>query len=360
MNVISAIMAVFALLGAADRMLDNRFGLGKEFEKGFHLLGALSLAMLGMLVIYPLIAQWITPAADAIYHALGIDPSLLPTILLANDLGGGALARQMAVDPEMGRFNGLVVSCMMGGTISFTIPYVLDSVDKRQHEMLLMGLLCGVVTIPLGCLVAGIVMAVPMGALLANLLPLLLVSVIIGLGLVFFPGACTRIFRWLGVIIKLLITVGLALGILRYLTGIELVPGLGTLEDAAAIVFNCAVVLSGAFPMLYIIRKLFGKALTRFGEKIGVNDVSAMGLLSTLAASQPTFEMMANMDKKGVMLNGAFAVSAAFVFADHLAFTLAFDPGYLPGVIVGKLVAGVTSLIVANVVYNMTAKNKAA
>ena len=359
METIAAIMAVFSLLGAADRMLGNRFGLGEEFEKGFQLLGSLALAMLGMLVMSPLIAEWINPAAQAIYQALGIDPSLLPTILLANDLGGGALARQMAVDTELGRFNGLVVSSMMGGTISFTIPYVLDNVDKKQHEPLLLGLLCGVVTIPLGCLVAGVVMGVPFGALLGNLLPLLLVSIIIGLGLVFFPGACTRIFRWLGVLIKLLITVGLALGILRFLTGIELVKGLGTLEDAFAIVFNCAVVLSGAFPMLHLIKLALGKGLARFGEKIGVNDVSAMGLLSTLAASQPTYEMMARMDKKGVMLNGAFSVSAAFVFADHLAFTLAFDPGYLPGVIVGKLVAGVTSVIAANIVWRLTAKRSA-
>ena len=36
----------------------------------------------------------------------------------------------------------------------------------------------------------------------------------------------------------------------------------------------------------------------------------------------------------------AFAVSAAFVFGDHLAFTLSYNSAYIVAVIVGKLVAG--------------------
>lgn len=35
MSFMSKLALAFALLGALDRMLGNRFGLGKEFEKGF-------------------------------------------------------------------------------------------------------------------------------------------------------------------------------------------------------------------------------------------------------------------------------------------------------------------------------------
>ena len=52
----------------------------------------------------------------------------------------------------------------------------------------------------------------------------------------------------------------------------------------------------------------------------------------------------------------AFAVSASFVFGDHLAFTMAFDEGFVPAMIVGKLISGVAAFAAAVFVYRMTEK----
>ena len=38
MNVISWVMAIFAVSGAVDLIFGNRLGLGKEFEKGFEMM----------------------------------------------------------------------------------------------------------------------------------------------------------------------------------------------------------------------------------------------------------------------------------------------------------------------------------
>jgi ethanolamine transporter len=62
--------------------------------------------------------------------------------------------------------------------------------------------------------------------------------------------------------------------------------------------------------------------------------------------------MAEKMDKKGIVLNMAFAVSGAFVFAGHLAFTVSFNADFLVPVIIGKLTAGVCAVILANFVYN--------
>ena len=40
-------MAIFALLGALDRIFGSRFGLGKQFEEGILAIGALSLYISG-------------------------------------------------------------------------------------------------------------------------------------------------------------------------------------------------------------------------------------------------------------------------------------------------------------------------
>ena len=61
-------MLFFALLGALDRILGNKLGIGKEFEKGFLLLGQLVLSMMGMIIIAPVIAELLSPAFDFVYN----------------------------------------------------------------------------------------------------------------------------------------------------------------------------------------------------------------------------------------------------------------------------------------------------
>ena len=341
MNAIKYVMLFFAMLGALDRIIGNRFGLGKEFEKGFMLLGNMALSMIGMIVISPLIADLLEPVFAFVSGTLRIEPSIIPASLFANDMGGAPLAKEIAVDEGMGMFNALVVSSMLGCTISFTIPYALGIVEARQHKPLLLGLLCGIVTIPLGCLIGSLVLQLPLGALLMNLLPLVLFSVLVAVGLLLCPDACVKIFNGFGIFIKILITIGLALSVLRFLTGIEVIKGLATLEEGAAVCLNAAAVMSGAFPLMAVVSRLLTKPRKQLGRRMGVGETAAMGFLSSLATSMITFPMMKDMEDKGVLLNAAFSVSAAFTFAGHLAFTMAFDARHITSMIVAKLTEGV-------------------
>ena len=357
MNAVAVIMTVFSCVGALDRIAGNRFGLGKEFEKGLHLFGVMALSMIGMIVISPLAAKLLRPALDAMYTTLGFDPSVVASLIFANDMGGASLAAEVAKDAQLGRFNGLITASMMGCLISFTVPFATDCVKPGQHKWLLTGLLCGVVTIPVGCICGGFIMGVPAGALLYNMLPLTIFSALVAAGLLLVPNVCIKIFGILGVILKILITLGLMLSIITYLTGFEVIKGLGSLEDAGAICLNASVVMTGAFPLIALLSRLFKKPLEAMGRRIGINETAALGFVGTLASSVTAFELMDRMDPKGVVLNSAFAVSAAFVLADHLAFTLAFDAAWLPGLIAGKLLAGVSSVVLANIIYGMSRKH---
>ena len=58
MDVLTILILIFALLGALDRILGNKFGLGKEFERGFQLLGTMALSTMGMLIIAPLLIMY--------------------------------------------------------------------------------------------------------------------------------------------------------------------------------------------------------------------------------------------------------------------------------------------------------------
>ena len=80
---------------------------------------------------------------------------------------------------------------------------------------------------------------------------------------------------------------------------------------------------------------------------MGIDGVSVAGLIATLANSIATFDMVKDMDRRGKVVNMAFAVSGAFVFGDHLAFTAGFDASMITAMIVGKLTAGILAVLAA-------------
>ena len=353
---LATIMAIFAVIGALDKITGNHLKLGDEFEKGLHTLGPLSLSMLGMMTIAPVLADLILPLITPVANAIGFDPSAVAGILIANDMGGAALADSVAADPVLGAFHGLCVASMLGATVSFTIPVALQSAKKENHDDVLLGLLCGISTIPVGCFISGLVMGISPIKVILNLLPAILISLIIVIGLLKFPKATIKVFSVFGKIISILITCGLALGIFQTLTGKVIIENTAPLMESAATVFTICITLAGTFPLIAIISKILKKPLSALGKKLELDDTSVIGLIATLANSIATMESADKMNRKGRVLNLAFAVSAAFVFGDHLAFTLSYNGEYIVPVIIGKLVAGITALVLASLLVKKIKK----
>ena len=359
MNAISIVILCFALFGAFDYLIGNKIGVGKEFVYAFSLFAPMALSMLGMIVIAPAIGVLLTPFFDAFYKLFAIDPSVIPASLFANDMGGMSLALAITKTEEIGNFNGFVVSSMLGCVISFTIPFSLGIVKKENHKELFLGLLCGIATIPVGCYVAGLVCGIAPLPLLLNLLPLIVIALIIGVCLVVIPNVCIKCFTVFGYVMKVLGVVGLCLSVFTFLTGIQIHESLDTFENAAFICANACVTLSGALPLMFIVSKLLKRPLESFGSKLGINSVSMLGFLSSLVTNASTFGVSDKMDKKGLVLNSAFAVSASFVFGAHLAFTMAFDQTYIVPMIIGKLISGVCAVILAILVTARSYENEA-
>lgn len=345
---LATVMAVFAVIGALDKITGNHLKLGDEFEKGIKTLGPLSLSMLGMMTIAPVLADLLLPLITPVANAVGFDPSALAGILIANDMGGAALADSVAKTPLLGAFHGLVVAAMLGATVSFTIPVALQSSSPENHNDVLSGLLCGICTIPVGCFVSGVVMGISPVTVIINLIPALIISAIIIVGLLKFPKGTIKAFGIFGKFITILVTCGLALGIFQTLTGKIILKNTAPLTESAQTVFMICITLAGTFPLIAIISKILKKPLSALGKKTGLDEVSVIGLIATLANSIATMESADKMNRKGRVLNLAFAVSAAFVFGDHLAFTLAYNGEYIVPVIIGKLVAGVFALLMAS------------
>ena len=341
------VMAIFAGLGALDRIFGNRFGLGKEFADGIQAMGSLALAMLGIICLAPVLAAILKPIVVPVFSFLGADPAMFAGTILACDMGGGSLARELTQDSQAALLGGVITGSMLGATVVFTIPVALGILEEEDRPYLAKGILCGIVTVPVGILVGGIVAGFPLGMVARNLIPIVLIGAAIALGLWKAEGAMIRGFSHFGKIITGLITVGLAAAIIERLTGHVLIPGLESLEAGFLTVGEIAIVLAGAFPLVYAVTRIFRKPLLRFGKGLGINDAAAAGLVASLANSIATFGMVKDMDNRGKVVNIAFAVSAAFVFGDHLGFTAGFAPQMLPAMILGKLAGGVAAVALA-------------
>lgn len=353
-EIIMYIMVIFAVLGALDKIIGNKFGLGEKFEEGIMAIGALAISMVGIIALAPVLAELLKPVIVPIFGFLGADPAMFAGSILANDMGGAPLAQALAIDPQAGLFGGLIVGSMLGPTIVFTIPVALGIIEESDRTYLATGVLAGVIAVPFGSFVGGVVAGFPIMMVLRNLIPIIIFAVLIALGLWKFQEAMVTGFTYFGKFVVAVIIIGLAAGIVEQLLGIVLIPGMNPISEGFTVVADIAIVLAGAFPLVYVITKVFKKPLLKLGKVLGMNDVAAAGLVASLANSIPMFGMMKDMDARGKIINVAFAVCAAFVFGDHLGFTAGFDQEMIFPMIVGKLVGGIVGVLVAIFIANKT------
>ena len=341
------VMAIFAVLGAVDRIAGNRLGLGQEFENGILAMGSLAMAMLGIIAIAPVLAAVLRPVVVPVFGFLGADPAMFAGTILACDMGGGALAQALTADPDAALLGGVITGSMLGATVVFTIPVAMGILRQEDRPAMAKGILCGIVTIPVGVFVGGVVAGFSFSMVLKNCVPIVFIAALIAFGLWKAENAMIKGFGWFGKGVTALITVALAAAIVETLTGYTIIPGMESLSVGFETVGAIAIVLAGAFPLVYAVTKLLRKPLLRLGKRLGINDAAAAGLVASLANSIATFNMVKDMDSRGKVVNIAFAVSAAFVFGDHLGFTAGFAPQMLGAVIAGKLAGGISAVALA-------------
>ena len=351
-EIIMYIMMFFMLIAAVDRILSQfggsaRFlgklgksieGSGGQFEEGFMAMGALGLAMVGMTALAPVLAHLLGPVIIPLYEMLGANPSMFAGTLLACDMGGFFLAKELA-----------------GGDVA---------------AWMALGVLAGIVTIPIGCIAGGLVamysgveingqpVEFTFALILMNMIPVIIVAVLVALGLKFIPEKMINGFQIFAKFLVALITIGLAAAVIKFLLGWELIPGLdpifmapgdqpGEVMRAIEVIGSISCVLLGAYPMVLLLTRWFEKPLMRVGNLLKINNMAAGGMVATLANNIPMFGMMKQMDTRGKVINCAFSVSAAFALGDHLGFAAANMNAMIFPMIVGKLVGGVTAIGVA-------------
>lgn len=374
-TVIVYIIMICAVIGAFAAIKNPDQGIGKEFMSGLQTIGHIFVPAAGIMASIPYLTWFINKFISPAFQAIGADPALAATSILATDMGGYQLAEALKATNE-GWIMAMIVGYMAGATIVFSIPMGLAMLDKRDHKYMALGIMSGVLTIPIGAFLASVLVvlfnteirdvisttaaspyefAISYGQIFINLVPLLVFVILIAAGLKFFPRAMVSGFMIFGRVMDAGIKIVLVFSIVEIFTGFfstvfgawgfhpimaDEADQFRALETAGYI----GIMLAGAFPMVYLLRKYASKPLEAAGKKIGLSSIGSAGILATMANILAMFALVREMRPKDKVINISFAVCAAFMLGDHLSFTANFQPNIILPVIIGKLAAGVIAI----------------
>lgn len=340
-------MLTFSILAGIDKLLNNKYGLGAKFDEGFKAMGGLALTIIGIYSLSPIIASAATPILQPIANLIHVDPSVFIGSILATDLGAYNTSLQIAKNEGMVAFNGVILASTLGATISFTVPVATNLISAKDFDYFAKGILAGIVTVPAGMVLAGFMLRISAVEVILNLLPVVVFSSLIAYGLMKFQDNMVSIFRIVGKLVLGLSTLGLLLSIYSYTTGHVIIDGMLPLEEAVMLVFTIAVVLSGAYPMLYFLQRRLSRVLRKTSSRYGLDEYSILGLFSSLASCLPMMGVYHEMNWKGKMLNAAFSVSGSFVLGGQLGYVSSVSPSSVNAFIASKLLAGIAGMAVA-------------
>ncbi|MCI8451751.1 ethanolamine utilization protein EutH [Enterorhabdus sp. P55] len=377
-TIVVYIIMACALVGCIASVVRPESELGQQFVAGIDSIGPIFLPVAGIMAAAPYLTAFVSTVFGPAYGLLGADPAMAATTFIAVDMGGYQLADALAQTRESW-IMAMMTGYMAGATIVFTIPVALKMLEKRDRKYLALGVMSGLLAIPIGVLVASVIialahpvvretvstnveatymLALEFGTIGLNLVPLIIICVLLAAGLKFKPDAMIKGFIVFGRVMESALKIVFVLVVIEYFTGVftTTLGGFGfdpiiadeadifrALEVSGAI----GMMLCGAFPMVYLIKRYLAKPLAKIGGVFGLSSDATTGLLAASANVLAALAMIKDLKAKDKVIVMAFAVCCAFLFGDHLSFTANFQPSLIVPVLVGKLVAGVCAIAFA-------------
>ena len=345
-QVIMCVCAAGVLLGGLDRIFGNKRGYGKKLEEGFLLLGPTALSMVGIICLAPVLSQALGKVIIPLYQLIGVDPAMFGG-LLAIDMGGYQMAGELALDPLLGKYSGIIVGAVFGCTVVFLIPVGMEIVSWEDRPLFAKGIMMGLIVMPVSLAVGGLVCGLSVLQILHQNVPVLMLALLLMLGLWKIPDAMVKGFAVFAGGIRVVVTIGLMMGAISYLTGITILPGLIPVEEAMEVVSAIGIVMLGSLPITELLVRYLKRPFTWLGTKCGMNESSVAGLLVCLVSVIPAITMLKGMDKRGKIVNVAYMVSAASMLAAHLGFTISAEPDMTGALLAAKLSGGAAAVAVS-------------
>ncbi len=377
-QIVVYIIMVCAIVGCIASVVRPESELGQEFVAGIDSIGPIFLPVAGIMASAPYLTAFVSSVFGPAFGALGADPAMAATTFIAVDMGDYQLADALAETRESW-IMAMMTGYMGGATIVFNIPVALKMLEKRDRKYLALGVMSGLLAIPIGVFVASAIIALAhpvireavstnaeatyqvmlsFSQIGINLIPLIIVCVLLAVGLKFIPDGMIKGFIVFGRVMESALKIVFVLVVVEYFTGVftTVFGGFGfdpiiaddedifrALETSGAI----GMMLCGAFPMVYLIKRYLAKPLAKIGGLVHLSSDATTGLLAASANVLAALAMVKSLKARDKVIVLAFAVCCAFLFGDHLSFTANFQPSLIAAVMGGKLVGGICAIVFA-------------
>lgn len=364
--------------GGIATIVKEESGLAESFHEGLRAMAAIFLPVVGMMASIPYLIVGVQAIFGPVYGFIGADPAVAAASFLGADAGGYALAMEIAESTETAMLS-LATSIMLGATIMLNIPIGFSILDRKDRPYMALGILSGLLAVPIGIFITAVivilchpavrtvfatsgastyVLQLTFGTAAINVAPILVFCIILTILIKLFPNGMVRAFMIFGKVILSALTIVAVGSILEYYTGVfsALFGSWGfdpimadEAESFRAIetIGSIGMMLTGAFPMVYLIRKYCGGALEKLGKKMGMDEAGSAGLVATMANSVAMFNLVKDMSPRSKVMAIAFTPCAGYALGDWLAFNVNVQPNMVVPILCGQIIGGVIGILFA-------------
>lgn len=347
MNPLILLMLLFFVLGAVDRMFGGRMGMAAGLERGMSQMGAFAISIVGFYCIGVSVIQNHMESIRAAASGLPFDLSLIPGLLLGPDMGGFPMAVEMAGNTRIGLMSGILLSSSIGCLLSFHLPVALSVIDNCDVPYMMRGMIPGVLTVPVGVIAGGLLLGIPVRALMLQMVPVLVLCMILIAGFHLRPQVMEKILGAFGTFIRALSTFLFVLVVAGLFYEPLKIADDSLVAEAVMIVVKIIVIVCGAQVLSDLIVKYASGILEKCAKILGTNVASVMGLMLGLVSGAASLPFYSQMDTRGKVMNSAFGVMGAYVLGGQMAFIAGVTSGKNVGIYIGgKLLGGVLAVLV--------------
>lgn len=391
-TIITYIIMACCVVGGISYLINDQSELGQAFNDGLHAMANLFIPICGLMASVPFLKVFIINVVGPVFDVIGADPVLAAAFVMAPDCGSFALATEIGQTADL--FPLIVATGFMcASTISFNIPIGLSMLEKEDHKYLALGTMSGFLSVPFGVFITSLIAAfthpsvrtafttlgepdhvvmLTVGMIVRNLIPLIIICILLALGLKFFPNGMVKGFQVFGKLMTGALTLVVVACILQHYTGLftdvlhigwGFDPILADEENvfrAVELLGTIAMMLTGAFPMVTLIKKYLSKPMERLGRLAGLDATGSVGLVACLPNGLALFPYIKDMRPQDKVTVLAFLVCGGYCLGDFIAFNVNFQPNLLLPVFIGQISGGVIGILFAKLLAVPQVKRAAA
>ena len=265
---------------------------------------------------------------------------------------------ELANTPLMGVYIGALISSTLGATVSYQIPVFLSILSHDYIPTVMRGFAYGLITLPIGLIVGGLMLGLPLSAIVQTTFPVFILCLVLVFFLLKTPTATVKVLTWFGFFVT-----GLSYLSFAFVVVGQFFPQFTGLDetlfrDVLVFTFRATIIASGGLVLSSLTVKYCKRPLGYLAKLLGVNETAASGFLLSFTHSVPVLALYPMMDRKGQIVNAAFAVSGAYVLGGQMAFVLQIiSKEQAPAYIVTKLLSGITAVVLTLIMERKLTQN---